>query len=440
MVINGYTLKEELKNANSGFSKWGFGTKGKRTYFIKELITPVYPVDKSAMSEAMFQKRVNSCLQYEARFKTFFEKLNSHSHGNLVRIEDFFRCGSRYYLVSRKIEGNSASVEFISTLSEEKKRKLLISAAYCFCDLHDAGIVHFDVKPANIMVSKTKSGNYAAKVIDFDSGFMKGEKLTDEDLGGDLTYLAPETFLAMQGEDVTVDEKTDIFALGLIFHEYYGGSLPFYDKNEYVYPYEVVLDGNTLMINKSLMPGDIAALISDMLSADAEKRPSAKEIVARLKGKTAEEKTENFDNISVYFGGKYGKSVILTKEKIYYSNILHPSLSEETKNFPAYYTERKEVPITSDKFNQIVKEVLDAGLIDILDSYRGETDAPGAVWQGVTAVIDGVKREFFTKAEPDWRFKNLASILERECNFPKIDSSWYEKHEENAWFSSAGDL
>ena len=36
MVINGYTLTTELQNANSGFSKWGFGTKNGKEYFIKE--------------------------------------------------------------------------------------------------------------------------------------------------------------------------------------------------------------------------------------------------------------------------------------------------------------------------------------------------------------------------------------------------------------------
>ena len=97
MNINGYTLKAELKNANSGFSKWGFATKNGKEYFIKELINPVYPIDKSIMSEELFQQRRTFCSQYETKFKKFFGQINSASHGNLVRINEFFRSGSRYY-------------------------------------------------------------------------------------------------------------------------------------------------------------------------------------------------------------------------------------------------------------------------------------------------------------------------------------------------------
>jgi Cys-tRNA(Pro)/Cys-tRNA(Cys) deacylase len=62
---------------------------------------------------------------------------------------------------------------------------------------------------------------------------LLGESRDDFELGGDLTYLAPETFLGIAGEDVYVDEKTDIFALGLVFHQFYTGSLPVFDTSEY---------------------------------------------------------------------------------------------------------------------------------------------------------------------------------------------------------------
>ena len=125
MVINGYTLKAELKNANSGFSKWGFATKGGREYFIKELISPVYPVDTSVMSEEMLKKRRDFCFRFEEKFKSFYEKINSYSHGNLVRIKDFFRCGGRYYLVSEKVNASNVSMKYLSSL--EEKKKLLVN-------------------------------------------------------------------------------------------------------------------------------------------------------------------------------------------------------------------------------------------------------------------------------------------------------------------------
>lgn len=282
MNINGYELKAELKNANSGFAKWGFAIKDGKEYFVKELINPVYPIDKSIMSEELFRQRRAFCSQYEIKFKKFFGLINNASRGNLVRITDFFRYGSRYYLISEKVEEKSPSVEYLSSLTEEKKLMLLKSAAYCFCDLHSVGIVHSDVKPNNILVKKTKNGNYVAKLIDFDSGFFKGDVLDSEELGGDLTYLAPETFLAMCGEAVHPDEKADIFGLGLVFHEYFCGKLPYYDEKEYEYPYEAVLNGADLMLDYSMIPSEIRKLIASMLDVNPQRRPSAKELVTRF--------------------------------------------------------------------------------------------------------------------------------------------------------------
>jgi len=282
MFINGYTVGQ-LENANSGNSKWGFATKNGKEYFIKELLNPVYPMDSSIMPVEMFNSRRAFCTKYETDTRDFFNLINRASHGNLVRINEFFRCDSRYYIVTEKINGRNVPVEHIATLPEHKKRLLLKTVAHCFYDLHSVGIVHFDVKPANILMSASKTGNYVARLIDFDSGFLKGKEPDNDELGGDLTYLAPETFLAIIGEGGKPDEKADIFALGLIFHEYWCGFLPEFNASEYEYPYEAALDG-VLKIESGMIPTEIAELIGDMLNSDPAKRPSAGDIIARLNG------------------------------------------------------------------------------------------------------------------------------------------------------------
>ena len=252
MNINGYTLTTELTSENSGFSKWGFATKGGKQYFIKELINPVYPVDRSVMTPELFENKVKFCRDFENRYVRLYSSINNASCGNLVRIEEFFRCGSRYYLVMEKIEGKSVPVEVIANISEEKKLLLLKSVAFAFCCLHKWGVVHFDVKQNNIIVKQTKTGNYVGKVIDFDAGFTTTEVRDGIELGGDLAYLAPETFLAIRGDDVNIGEKADIYSLGLVFHEYYTGHLPNFDQKEYEYPFEAILDGGGVEIDSSI--------------------------------------------------------------------------------------------------------------------------------------------------------------------------------------------
>ncbi len=283
MNINGYTLKGELNNENSGFSKWGFAVKGGKEYFIKELITPVYPVDKGVMSDELFASKRNFCKNFENRYINLYSAINNASCGNLVRIEEFFRCGSKYYVINEKVSGESVSMEEIAALSEENKLMLAKSVVYAFCCLHRWGIVHFDVKPSNILVKRTASGKYVGKIIDFDAGFSQNEVRDDVELGGDLTYLAPETFLAIRGDDVKIGEKADIYSLGLVLHEYFSGYLPNFDKNEYEYPFEAVLDGGDISLNTSSMPIEISNLITKMINPDPDTRPSADEVLREIK-------------------------------------------------------------------------------------------------------------------------------------------------------------
>ncbi len=450
MIINGYTLTSELETANSGFSKWGFATKNGKEYFIKELIKPVYPMDRTIMSEEQFNQRREFCSRYEEKFRSFFIRLNKASRGNLVRINEFFRQEGRYYIISEKIEGDTISMEEISRLDGEKKHILLKSVAHCFHDLHSAGIVHFDVKPANVLVKKTINGNYAAKVIDFDSGFLIGDVLKDEDLGGDLAYLAPETFLALYGEDVQPTEKVDIFALGLIFHEYYSGTLPPYDESEYDYPYEAALDNGVLKPDRSQMPSDIADLIESMLDANPENRPSAGEIVRKLNENHAKNKDE-IKTVSIHFSGEYGKTVFVTADKIRYQNTLHPSITSSAHTIPASYTEPKEKSISSDEFNRIITEIVGAGMFDILTPHHETNTNSDAICHALVVTFqNGSTHSYTTYGEPSGPFHRIAEILSVECDFPAFDPSWVpsvekptgtgSSHNSADWFAPAGDL
>jgi len=278
-VYNGYALQGEWNNKNSGNSKWGFAVKNRHIYFIKELISPVYPVDDGVLSPAIINERRMHCQQFEERYRKIYEVVNSASCGNLVRIVDFFRCGSKYYLVNERAGNNAISVDQICKIPEEKKLFLMKSAAFCFACFHKAGMIHFDVKPNNIIIKETVNKKYVAKLIDFDAGFLKEEIREDMDISGDATYFAPESILYMMGEDVKLDEKLDIFSLGLVFHEYWCGKLPTYDENQFDYAYEAALELGHLDPDYNAMPEKLGKMIGSMLDVEPANRPSAQEIV-----------------------------------------------------------------------------------------------------------------------------------------------------------------
>jgi|GEM_PF-2345482 len=422
MTINGYKLKSELQNANSGFSKWAFATKNGREYFIKELINPVYPVDRSAMSPTDFEARRNFCREYEETNARYFDRLNRSSRGNLVRIVEFFRSGSRYYLINEKVTGENLTMDQISMLPEYQKLLLLKTAAGCFRDLHAGGIVHFDVKPNNIIIKRTKKGNYTAKLIDFDSGFIKGEYLERDELGGDLTYLAPETFLAMYGEDIQPDEKSDIFALGLVFHEYYCGTLPYFDANEYEYPYESILDKGTLGLNKSRMPEGLFLLIASMLNADPKQRPSAQQIVSeisKLMGASGE--LSDIRQLGIHFCEPCARSITISRESIKYRNTAESSTTDTGNTlFPKEYYDQCENRLFPMQFDTIVGRISDAGLAGILKPYdENKNVQPSEAFQTLIVMCgSGSVYEYYTLGDPCAQFKHISEILSQYCDFP----------------------
>ena len=163
---------------------------------------------------------------FEKRFKQELLLARQVTHRNIVRIHDLGECDGVKYITMQFVEGTNLS----AMLKRERlvfPRALLIARqlAAGLAAAHDAGIVHRDLKPLNVLVTSTDT----AFISDF--GLAKSA-----DLGADLTrtgamlgtpqYISPE-----QVQGSTADERSDIYALGLIFFEMVTGSVPFSGKS-----------------------------------------------------------------------------------------------------------------------------------------------------------------------------------------------------------------
>jgi len=280
--INGYILFNELKTTNSGFSKWGFAQKGGKHVFIKELIDPVYPVDDKLLDAEVLARKRAICQQFEDRSKLLYQAINDCSDGNLVYIEDFFRCGSHYYLVMEKV--NAIGIDEVKRITEEDKLRVCKALVHCLGGLHRAGIVHADIKLDNILFRRLPSGKVTGKLIDFDNCFWEAQPpRPDEEVHGDLVYMAPETFMMMQTEEGTIGRPIDVFALGIVFHQIFTGRTPAFDAEKYDYPFEAALDGAELGVAEEI-PGEWRQLIARMLKADPAERISLDAAESVLKG------------------------------------------------------------------------------------------------------------------------------------------------------------
>ena len=272
--INGYQLSEAMTTRNAGFCCWGFCTKNSHEYFIKEFLSPVYPGDDSELSPKVIQRKQRLCETFFEDKKAFYMALSKCRTGNNVVVEEFFRWGSKFYTVTDRIRSVGTDPRIVSRMDDVKKMTLLRSILYSVAVFHEAGIIHADIKPDNLLLKQTLHAFYTAKIIDFDSGFLVGK--VPRDVQGDFLYLSPEMFRRMNDEEVDITPKIDIFALGILFHQYWTGALPGIDP-QYHYVFEAVLDGSAPVVNPAI-PDPLRPMIGQMLQLDPNERPTARSL------------------------------------------------------------------------------------------------------------------------------------------------------------------
>ena len=208
--------------------------------------------------------------------------------GNLVVTHDFFREGPKYYKVTDKVDVASLQVEDIVNLSLENRVLILKTVAHSLEILHSEDIVHGDLKPANILIKETKTGNYTTKLIDFDNSYFSGEPPSVlEEVVGDPVYYSPELGRYIQKDkDIKpayLQVKSDIFALGLVYCQYLTGELPDFDKEKYKYPYVAVYDDIQLTVEGKGLPPKLALIINSMLLKNWDNRPNIQTVFNQLK-------------------------------------------------------------------------------------------------------------------------------------------------------------
>ena len=281
LKIGEYVLERPLRSENSGFSEWGFGRKDGQTYFIKKFLSPVYPPENGKLGKRIIEKKKAMCSLYENEKLPLFWNINEVSDGNLLRIHEFFRYGTHYYISTEKVE--ALDFEEVFRLSIEEKIVLMKVLCHALNSLHKAGLIHGDIKLNNVLFYRTETNTVSAKIIDIDSCFWRDNPPKNPDeLIGDFVYLSPDYFKFMRGMTSTVLEQIDIFSMGLVFHELLAGKLPDFDHDKYMYLYESVLAGHKPDPDPSIPP-QLRNFVQEMLWCTQEVYPDALSLLQELK-------------------------------------------------------------------------------------------------------------------------------------------------------------
>ena len=281
-MLGDYLLTKDLTSQNSGFSVWGYGIKNGKEYFIKQFLSPKYPENDTISSPKRLAKRKKVCEDFEYKKRRLYQTLNRCSDGNAVRVNEFFRVGANYYITTQKIQATPWDIERIAALRPEDKQRLCAIIAHAVASFHEGGLVHADLKHTNVLFTHGSSGIMTAKIIDFDSSFLEtNPPAQGEEIVGDQVYFSPEACIHVWGGLVPLTCKMDVFALGVLFHQYLTGRLPEFDRNRFCYAGEAVANGDTLKVWPGL-PQWLGQLLSRMLSFDPATRPAAAEVFEAL--------------------------------------------------------------------------------------------------------------------------------------------------------------
>ncbi len=237
----------------------------------------IYKATHVAMQKPVVVKLVQAHLLEEEtsmqRFKQECLLMSRINHGNVVSAFDTgLLNGKQPFLVMEYIKGETLS-EIIASrapLPMTEALEIMIQVCRGLEAAHAAGVIHRDLKPDNIVVKERSSDPSWVKILDFGIAHLAENKqrLTQPDiLMGSAGYISPEQ---LRGLDL--DERVDIYALGVILFQMLTKSLPFKATNTEAFLVKQVLEQPDLL---STQRADIAAgsAIESIVSRALEKDP-----------------------------------------------------------------------------------------------------------------------------------------------------------------------
>ncbi len=213
---------------------------------------------------------------FAARFRDEARHSAGMSHQNIATVYDYGEDDGTAYLVMELVEGEPLSALIArGPMAPPEVRRIVGQAALALAAAHSAGVVHRDVKPANILVTpdgRVKLTDFGiARAVDGASHTRTGEVL------GTPQYLSPEQALGRQATGAS-----DLYALGIITQEMLTGRKPFDQGSAVATALAQVNDPPPPLPDD--VPGDLRRVVNQSLAKDPAERPTSAAAVAAALG------------------------------------------------------------------------------------------------------------------------------------------------------------
>jgi len=213
------------------------------------------------------------------RFKNELKLARKISHRNVCRMFDLGEEEGSNYITMEFVPGEDLKSSLIRMGPLSAAKAIFIARQVCegLAEAHGLGVVHRDLKPQNIMVDR--KGN--ARIMDFGiARSLRAEGITDTGVViGTAEYMSPE-----QVEGKEVDQRSDIYSLGIIMYEMVTGKVPFEGKIalSIALKHTTEKPKNPREINDQI-PEDLSNVILKCMHKNREKRyQNAEELLSDL--------------------------------------------------------------------------------------------------------------------------------------------------------------
>jgi serine/threonine protein kinase/Flp pilus assembly protein TadD len=245
----------------------------------------VYRAEDTRLKRTVALKRLSAHLRadplYRRRFEEEAERASRLNDSHIAAVYDVLEDRGESFLVMEFVEGQTLRERLSEPMSLEQFFVIAEQCLQALAVAHAHGVLHCDIKPENIMLSKDGQ----IKILDFGVArrLPRSDQSTTVDrpgnIYGTLAYMAPEVLL-----EKPVDARADIFSQGVVFYELLTGENPFI-ANSFVETSDKIRseDPPPIKLANSEVPEKLEELVNKAMAKEPSQRyRSANEVLDDL--------------------------------------------------------------------------------------------------------------------------------------------------------------
>jgi serine/threonine protein kinase/Tfp pilus assembly protein PilF len=249
-IISHYKILEKLGGGGMGVVYKAQDTRLDRPVALK-FLPPDLTRDPEAKARFIHEAKAASALQ----------------HANICTIHDIEEHDGQLFIVMDCYEGETLKNRIDrGPLKIEEALDVAVQIAQGLQKAHEKGIVHRDIKPANILITTDD----VAKIVDFGLAKLTGRSVLTKSgtTVGTAAYMSPE-----QARGEQVDQRTDIWSLGVVMYEMVTGRLPFPAEYAEAIVYRILHEEPEAITSlRSNVPMELERIVKKAVAKDPEER------------------------------------------------------------------------------------------------------------------------------------------------------------------------